>query len=149
MWGWGYGVGVEKFNLIRFHDATGISGTGVVAQGVRFDDGTVALRWLTVTRSTAIYASMVDLVQIHGHDGATKVEYLDEGGQAGEIEKLWRVAFDYHGRPASWWTSRDYGDALARLNEARVDHREMGRWPNLRLEVRESVHGPWLPVEGM
>ncbi len=64
--------------MVRLHDATGVSGIGIVAQGVRFDDGTVALRWLTATRSTAIYNSVEDLIQIHGHDGMTKVEFLDE-----------------------------------------------------------------------
>lgn len=53
-------------------DRSGISGTGAVAQGVEFDDGTCVMRWLTRYRSTVIYPSMEDLVEVHGHDGATR-----------------------------------------------------------------------------
>ena len=38
---------MRHFYLDRHEDATGISGTGVVAQGVEFDNGKVALTWLT------------------------------------------------------------------------------------------------------
>lgn len=36
---------MEIFELVRNNDVTGISGVGVVAEGVIFSDGTVALRW--------------------------------------------------------------------------------------------------------
>ena len=36
---------MRTFRLIRDEDPTGISGTGSVAEGVEFDDGTVAMRW--------------------------------------------------------------------------------------------------------
>ena len=58
-------------------DTSGISGVGNVAQGVEFDDGTCAMRWLTEYRSTAIYDNIIDLVKIHGHNGATVVIWLD------------------------------------------------------------------------
>lgn len=35
---------MNRFELVRDVDVTGISGTGVVAEGVEFSDGTVALR---------------------------------------------------------------------------------------------------------
>ena len=38
-------------------------------QGVVFDDGTVAIRWFTLNGSTAIWPSLEDLMQIHGHPG--------------------------------------------------------------------------------
>ena len=57
----------------RVEDETGVSGTGLVAQGCRFDDGTVVLRWLTEWRSTAVYASLNDAERIHGHGGKTKI----------------------------------------------------------------------------
>jgi hypothetical protein len=68
---------MRKFNLVREEDATGVSGTGIVAQGVIFDDETVAMRWLTATASTAIYDSLVDVITIHGHGGRTRVDILD------------------------------------------------------------------------
>jgi hypothetical protein len=36
-------------------------------EGVRFTDGSVAIRWLTAKRSTSIWASMDDMLAIHGH----------------------------------------------------------------------------------
>lgn len=68
---------MRRFFLQRDVDETGISGTGVVAQGVEFDDGTVALRWLSEFTSTAIYARMKDVEKIHGHNGQTRVVYND------------------------------------------------------------------------
>lgn len=68
---------MKRFSLVRNTDATGISGTGRVAEGVQFDDGSCVMRWLTHTRSTAFYASIEDLVKIHGHEGQTVVEWID------------------------------------------------------------------------
>lgn len=65
------------FQLVRDEDESGVSGVGIVAQGVCFDDGTCAMRWLTATASTAVYASMQDLEAIHGHGGKTWVRYID------------------------------------------------------------------------
>lgn len=64
------------FVLRRDEDATGVSGVGVVAQGVIFTDGTVALRWMGSVRSTVVYDSIEDVVTIHGHGGKTKVVFL-------------------------------------------------------------------------
>lgn len=66
---------MKTFELHRIEDETGISGTGIVAQGVEFDDKTCALRWLTDCKSTSFYASMRDVETIHGHGGKTKVIY--------------------------------------------------------------------------
>ena len=69
---------IHTFKLVRDVDESGVSGTGTVAEGVRFSDGTAALRWLTERRSTAVYRSMEDLRSIHGHGGKTRVAYDDE-----------------------------------------------------------------------
>lgn len=63
----------QLFELVRTEDVSGVSGTGVVAEIGCFSDGTCAMRWLTETASTAIYASLDDLERIHGHGGATRV----------------------------------------------------------------------------
>lgn len=70
-------VVVRRFQLERDEDASGVSGTGVVAQGVQFDDGSCAMRWLTATSSTAMYASAGDVETIHGHEGRTRLVWLD------------------------------------------------------------------------
>jgi len=68
---------MRRFVLWRRTDATGISGSGAIAEGVIFGDGTCALRWRTDKRSTAVYDSFEDLLAIHGHDGATVPLWLD------------------------------------------------------------------------
>ncbi|MFE1361348.1 hypothetical protein [Streptomyces harbinensis] len=67
----------RRFHLQRDEDETGTSGTGIVVEGIEFADGTVAIRWLTSTTSTAIYASIADLIAIHGHGGRTRVVWID------------------------------------------------------------------------
>lgn len=68
---------MRRFVLNRSEDETGVSGVGTVAAGVQFPDGTVVMRWLTVTSSTAVYGSVDDVVTIHGHGGKTVIEWLD------------------------------------------------------------------------
>ena len=68
---------MRRFVLYRVKDVSGISGTGNVAEGVIFTDGKVALRWLTRYRSTALYDTIADVLNIHGHDGSTEVRYAD------------------------------------------------------------------------
>jgi hypothetical protein len=64
---------MRLFQLLRIEDESGVSGTGVVAQGVCFDDGTCVMRWLTKIASTAFYESLTQLEAIHGHGGKTRV----------------------------------------------------------------------------
>ena len=68
---------MRRFQLVRAHDLTGVSGTGVVAEGVEFHDGTIAMRWRTNVRSTVLYDSIHDVVTIHGHEGRTTVQFQD------------------------------------------------------------------------
>lgn len=72
------------FDLVRLRDATGVSGTGKVAEGTVFSDGTVALRWLTSHRSTAIYESAREVVAIHGHGGGTVLRYHHDDAKDGD-----------------------------------------------------------------
>lgn len=71
-------VTLRRFYLVRTQDLTGVSGTGRVAGGVIFPDGTVAMRWNTGVASTAIYDSITDVETIHGHNGATVVALVDD-----------------------------------------------------------------------
>lgn len=64
---------MRSFVLFRRTDETGVSGTGVVAEGARFADDTVALRWLTENTSTSVYDSIETVKSIHGHGGKTVV----------------------------------------------------------------------------
>ena len=70
------GIGPPRtFDLIRLSDVSGISGTGIVAEGCVFSDGTTALRWLTEHRSSVLYESAREVLAIHGHNGATVMRY--------------------------------------------------------------------------
>ncbi len=69
---------MPRFHLRRLEDETGISGTGLVTNGIEFDDGSVIMSWNTSTTSVSLYASMEDVIKIHGHQGKTVVEYTEE-----------------------------------------------------------------------
>lgn len=71
---------MRAFDLVRNEDATGISGTGRVAEGCVFDDGHVVLRWLTAHRSTTHFPDVDTVRAIHGHEGRTLVVFRDENG---------------------------------------------------------------------
>jgi hypothetical protein len=69
----------HPFVLIRDVDETGISGTGVVAEGVEFSDGTVALRWTSAWPTSVVFHDRgMDAVEaVHGHDGKTRIVFAD------------------------------------------------------------------------
>lgn len=69
------GRGMRLFELHRDTDETGISGTGVVAQGVEFDDGTVAMRWTTEWPTSVVFhdRGAAALEAVHGHGGKTRI----------------------------------------------------------------------------
>lgn len=66
---------MKTFNLQREIDETGISGTGLVAEGVEFKDGTVVLRWCAPgnPQSTVVWPDITAVERIHGHGGNTKI----------------------------------------------------------------------------
>lgn len=69
---------MKRFLLQRLEDETGISGEGIIAEGVQFTNGTIVLVWLTEIHSiAAIYESIEIMDQIHGHNGKTIVEWVD------------------------------------------------------------------------
>lgn len=68
---------MHRFLLKRVEDVSGTSGTGIVAEGVEFSNGQIVLHWLTQLDSVAVYANMKTLIAIHGHEGRTKMEWVD------------------------------------------------------------------------
>jgi hypothetical protein len=68
---------MRRFRLIRSEDVSGVSGTGIVAEGVLFSAGKVALAWCSEVHSVTVYDRMDDLETVHGHEGRTRVEWLD------------------------------------------------------------------------
>ena len=83
--------GPRAFALVRSHDVSGVSGTGTVAYGVEFPDGTVALRWVGGNPTSVVFHDngMASVEAIHGHGGHTKVMWLSEdlGPRAAEMDE--------------------------------------------------------------
>jgi hypothetical protein len=81
---------MRRFELHRDEDATGVSGTGVVAEGVVFQNGKIAMAWLTKHKSMTIYDDMETLEKVHGHGGKTRVVWHDPGldDDLGTIQSL-------------------------------------------------------------
>lgn len=69
---------MRRFVLNRTEDATGVSGRGLVAEGVQFSNGKCVLYWTTRHQSIAIYDSIEELEAIHGHDSRTYVQWVDD-----------------------------------------------------------------------
>ena len=67
---------MRLFQLHRDLDVSGISGTGIVADGVVFPDGVTVIRWRGERRSTVVWPGVDDVEAIHGHGGATRIVWL-------------------------------------------------------------------------
>mgnify|MGYP005813502891 CR=1 FL=1 len=82
---------MRSFLLVRDVDVSGVSGTGVVAEGVEFSDGAVALHWLAgEVHSTAVFGSLAEVRAVHGHNGATRIVTAD-GEVLRRLEQVWQV----------------------------------------------------------
>ena len=79
--------GIETFTICRQGDESGVSGTGVVIEGVQYATGQVVLHWLTpVPRgSIAIFESLTDFKSVHvnPHPGNKTIITWSDGRQEG------------------------------------------------------------------
>lgn len=68
---------LRAFTLERDVDETGVSGTGVVAEGVAFSDGTVALRWVSQWPTSVVFheRGLASVEAVHGHGGKTRIVF--------------------------------------------------------------------------
>ena len=82
-------INMKIFYLKREEDESGISGTGRVAQGFVFDNGKVAVTWLSEHPSVTIYDNIGEIHAIHGHGGKTAVEFEPDYKRAfGEVKSF-------------------------------------------------------------
>jgi len=72
-------VSARRFELHRDVDETGVSGTGVVAEGIEFTDGVVCLHWQSEWPSSVVHydRGMASVEHVHGHNGSTRIVFLD------------------------------------------------------------------------
>jgi DNA-binding XRE family transcriptional regulator len=86
------------FRLERDTDHSGVSGSGHVADGVIWADGTVTLRWFGAHASTVNWDSIDHAVAVHGQGGDTRFVYDDT---------LPATAEPFNGLPAMLRTRRE------------------------------------------
>lgn len=71
---------MRTFVLMRHTDVSGISGTGLVAEGIEFDDGTVVVRWLKRREgpepTTVVHPDINNVETLHGHGSSTEIVWL-------------------------------------------------------------------------
>ena len=67
------------FKVIRSKDHSGISGTGLVAQGVEFHTGQVVIMWCCKEgkETIEIHPSLSVFLEIHGHGSSTEVIFIN------------------------------------------------------------------------
>lgn len=73
----------RRFSLVREVDVSAVSGTGAVADGAQFADGSVALWWRGEHPCTSVWRSIDDVAEVHGHAGSTRVAWIDPPASAG------------------------------------------------------------------
>lgn len=71
---------MKRFELHRDEDVTGVSGTGIVAEGVWFEKGDVAVvRWTSEWPTSVVWheRGRESVETIHGHNGKTRIVWID------------------------------------------------------------------------
>ena len=83
---------MRRFYLLRKEDPTGVSGEGVVVEGVLFPNGTAVIRWLSHISSVSIYhgdgerTGIDEICEVHGHNGCTEVVWVDPEIEGKELK---------------------------------------------------------------
>lgn len=74
---------MRRFFLDRGRDSTGVSGLGIVAEGVKFNDEVVVLRWKSDWPTSVVFhdRGMESIEAIHGHGGDTAIVWIDREDQ--------------------------------------------------------------------
>lgn len=108
------------FELYRMEDESGNSGTGRVAEVIRFTDGVAVLHWhpglnALGVKSTVVYESLSDLIKVHGHAGKTELREITDGRFA-RLTQVLRAVLESDGDEALGQLAR--AEAFALLGEA-------------------------------
>ncbi len=73
---------IHRFFLERTEDLTGVSGTGIIAVGVRLPTGRCVMEWTgKIEQSIVIWSSVEKMLEVVTHQGVsqTKLRWLDLG----------------------------------------------------------------------
>jgi hypothetical protein len=71
-------IKLRPFYLMRHEDASGVSGTGIVAEGVEFSNGMCALSFSSNYPHANVYANIRAVIEVHGHGGKTEIVWCDK-----------------------------------------------------------------------
>jgi len=70
---------MRRFVLARHSDPSGISGTGIVAEGIEWRGGTADLHWVTEHETFVHWpGGVAAILAVHGHEGSTVCRWLDD-----------------------------------------------------------------------
>ena len=67
---------MRTFEVDRTEDVSGVSGLGIVAEGVVFHDGQCAVSWFGQYHICEVVKDIETWLAVHGHDGKTKIKWL-------------------------------------------------------------------------
>ena len=84
--------GMRRFTMGREFDRSGVSGTGIVLEGVQFSTGVVVIHWLTPPPrgSISIFDSFEQFMAIHvlPHPDNRTVVVFEDGEELGPSETV-------------------------------------------------------------
>lgn len=96
-------AGMRPFTVLRQDDATGVSGTGVVVEGVLFACGQCVVHWLTPAPlgSIVIWPSFASFYEVHiaPHPGNGTVVQFQDGSRIEDGLYLGPLTPDIPGLP--------------------------------------------------
>lgn len=82
---------MRRFYLLRHEDLHNNSGTGVVAEGIVFDDGTGSFTWLTPIKTITNFWRIKEIRDLHGHNGKTEIIIEGKNKKFEECQQIVRM----------------------------------------------------------
>ena len=78
---------IRTFVVVRKEDVSGVSGTGIIAEGALFSNGKVVVNWISMHKILEVVDSVAEWQAVHGHEGKTVILWDDEPAEEPEPEK--------------------------------------------------------------
>lgn len=87
----------KPFVLARVEDVSGVSGTGIVANGILWPDGQAVIHWTghQYPTTTPHPGGMESVLAIHGHNGATRVIWKEIDTPKADYGSVWPELVGY------------------------------------------------------
>ena len=77
---------MKTFKLRRLEDLSGVSGTGIVAEGTQYHDGQITMSWFGRFHTITVAPDIETIERIHGHEGRTVIEWDSDSDSEEETE---------------------------------------------------------------